>query len=623
MAPSSTLRAGRRALRRHARNLIVAAAVAVQSIAIAPGAALGAEITFRGATSNVSPSTASLQLTTPTGTTAGDALLAGVSVRGKPSIKAPAGWMLVLKTQAANTMTQAVYLRIAGGSEPATATWTFSKAVGAAGGMLAYAGVDATAPLDIVGGQANPASTAITAPSVTTTAAGDVLVGFFGIAGATTITPPASLAERYDVSASGTFKIASAAADERLATAGATGSRTAVAGASAGSIGQLVALRPAAEAPQDTTAPSVNATTPADGATDVGLGADVTATFSENVTGVDGATFTLDAPDESVTAAVTYSSATKTATLDPQGDLSPSTTYTARLRAGITDGAGNALGGTSWTFQTAASSPPPPPPPPPSEIAFRSASTGSNDGLTASLGLPRPAGAQQGDVLVAAVSTRGAPVVSAPSGWSVVLATSNGTIMQQVVLVHAVGGSDPATYTFPLSKVASATGGILAYSGVDPASPIDTAAGSSNASSATITAPSITTTTDDGMLVALFGIARLSTFSTVAGMTERFEVGSSSAATYKISTAADDSVLGAAGPTGTRSSTGSGATANIGQLLALRAAGAPGNAQFDAAPLSGVAPLTVSFTDRSTGSPSSWAWDSDSDAQTESSARNP
>jgi trimeric autotransporter adhesin len=46
-------------------------------------------------------------------------------------------------------------------------------------------------------------------------------------------------------------------------------------------------------------------------------------------------------------------------------------------------------------------------------------------------------------------------------------------------------------------------------------------------------------------------------------------------------------------------------------------------AAFSAAPRSGTAPLNVSFTDQSTGAPSSWAWDFQNDGVVDSSAQNP
>src|SRR5262249_24256379 len=55
------------------------------------------------------------------------------------------------------------------------------------------------------------------------------------------------------------------------------------------------------------------------------------------------------------------------------------------------------------------------------------------------------------------------------------------------------------------------------------------------------------------------------------------------------------------------------------------AGGAPAGptANFSAAPTTGTAPLTVSFSDSSTGSPTSWDWDFDNNGTTDSTAQNP
>lgn len=102
-------------------------------------------------------------------------------------------------------------------------------------------------------------------------------------------------------------------------------------------------------------APTVVATSPGADATGVGATADVTATFSEAVTGVSGSTFTLRPTTGStdVTATVTYDAATEVATLDPAGDLAAGASYTATLSGGIADSAGQALPPTSWSFTTA------------------------------------------------------------------------------------------------------------------------------------------------------------------------------------------------------------------------------------------------------------------------------
>jgi hypothetical protein len=142
-------------------------------------------------------------------------------------------------------MGQWVFVKVAAAGEPA-ATFTLSSSQAAAGGILAYAGVNQTSPIDVSGGSINGSSTSIAAPSVTTTAAGDVVVGLFGIGSNTTVSPPASTTERGEaVSSAGTYKVDSESADFVMAGAGATGNQTATAANAAASIGQLFALRPA------------------------------------------------------------------------------------------------------------------------------------------------------------------------------------------------------------------------------------------------------------------------------------------------------------------------------------------------------------------------------------------
>src|SRR5439155_921393 len=49
----------------------------------------------------------------------------------------------------------------------------------------------------------------------------------------------------------------------------------------------------------------------------------------------------------------------------------------------------------------------------------------------------------------------------------------------------------------------------------------------------------------------------------------------------------------------------------------------PPTADFSGSPTSGTAPLTVQFTDQSTGTPTSWAWDFQNDGSVDSTLRNP
>ncbi|HEX5917856.1 MAG TPA: DUF4082 domain-containing protein [Nocardioides sp.] len=101
----------------------------------------------------------------------------------------------------------------------------------------------------------------------------------------------------------------------------------------------------------DSTRPTVTARTPAPGATGVGVGSDVTATFSEPV---QQSTLGLELRGPGgtlVTGATSYDAATRTAVLDPASALAASTTYTATV-AGVRDTAGNLIDPVSWTFTT-------------------------------------------------------------------------------------------------------------------------------------------------------------------------------------------------------------------------------------------------------------------------------
>ncbi|HET7474486.1 MAG TPA: Ig-like domain-containing protein [Dermatophilaceae bacterium] len=109
----------------------------------------------------------------------------------------------------------------------------------------------------------------------------------------------------------------------------------------------------------DTTVPRLGTRTPAPGATGVSVTANVVARFSENVSGVTGATVFLTKPGVAthIAATVTYTAATATTkakvVLNPTNSLARLTTYTVTITAGIQDLAGNPLAGTTWSFTTA------------------------------------------------------------------------------------------------------------------------------------------------------------------------------------------------------------------------------------------------------------------------------
>ncbi len=100
--------------------------------------------------------------------------------------------------------------------------------------------------------------------------------------------------------------------------------------------------------------PAVTAAEPDQGTAGVAPGTLVRATFNEPLhpATVDGKTVTLtDVDGVPIAAAVSYSAATRTVTLDPESDLRGGNTYTAHLAASLADTAANRLAtDLSWSF---------------------------------------------------------------------------------------------------------------------------------------------------------------------------------------------------------------------------------------------------------------------------------
>ena len=209
--------------------------------------------------------------------------------------------------------------------------------------------------------------------------------------------------------------------------------------------------------------------------------------------------------------------------------------------------------------------------PPSSLITFRS-SSGAN-GFSASLVLPQPAGVATGDVLVAVVDVIGAPAVTPPAGWTLVrtdIAGSGTTSLLQAVYWHLAGAFEPATWTWTLATAHGASGGILAYSGVDTVNPIMASSGQTAATGTAMIAPSITTTAPNSMLVGLFGITGQRSITPPTGMTERIEQALANPPGEKVTSEAADTFQASTGPTGPQTATANTTGRNIAQLIAVQ-----------------------------------------------------
>jgi hypothetical protein len=208
----------------------------------------GDGISLVGSASNgLGSSRASITLSRPTGLAAGNVMVAAIATNDDATIGIPAGWTAV-RQDVTTAVRQSVFVRVAGPTEPTSYTWTLSGSRRVAGGITAYAGVDPVQPVDVVGASVNPSGTAVTAPDLTTTLDGAMLVHLGTINAEGTLTAPAGWAEAWEAASpnsSSTRDVLVSSSQMIQPLAGPTGSAAATATQPGPSIGVLLALRPA------------------------------------------------------------------------------------------------------------------------------------------------------------------------------------------------------------------------------------------------------------------------------------------------------------------------------------------------------------------------------------------
>jgi hypothetical protein len=218
----------------------------------------------------------------------------------------------------------------------------------------------------------------------------------------------------------------------------------------------------------------------------------------------------------------------------------------------------------------------------PAAIRFRAAAFAQNAGAS-SISLTRPAGVVVNDLMLATITMAGTGgTITPPAGWSFVrdpqtsVALDHGsTAMRQVTFFRVATASEPASYNWGFGAARNASGGIAAYIGVDTGAPFDVAAGQPNTSSTSITAPSVVTRVENTRIVGFFGIATNAAITPPARMAERGEMTSGRVkVAAEIADVNQAAIAGAPAGSGSRTATASSAAANVGQLVALRPAGA-------------------------------------------------
>jgi hypothetical protein len=209
-------------------------------------------------------------------------------------------------------------------------------------------------------------------------------------------------------------------------------------------------------------------------------------------------------------------------------------------------------------------------------IAIRGATSATGlDSLT----LTPPATTQAGDVMVAQVANRdGASTLTPPAGWTLVSRTSATTVTSAIYWKVATASESAVTWTLASANV-QMVGGIAAYSGVNTTSPVHTS-GFATGQGTTATAPSVTTTVANTMLVHTI-IKRQEALAAPAGTTARWSLTSGTGSGMAGATAADVLFAGTGASTARSSSSGSNfITEWVAYTVALRPALGPPSASL-------------------------------------------
>jgi hypothetical protein len=125
----------------------------------------------------------SAAVTMPTGTQAGDLIIAQLAFQANPgTITAPAGWELVLESNdSGNTTFEAIYFKLSNGSEPGNYTFSWANSVAYLSGAVAFSNVANDRPIESSNGQSSASGTSAPTPVVAPSAPLNSLIAVFAV----------------------------------------------------------------------------------------------------------------------------------------------------------------------------------------------------------------------------------------------------------------------------------------------------------------------------------------------------------------------------------------------------------------------------------------------------------
>ena len=242
--------------RRAARFWLFVILIALVAMLIVPAIA-SATVAQRGAATTATTTNTNLTIAKPTGVTTGDLMLVTIAKsNNRTTAPSATGWTLVGGANLGGMTYRygAVLYRVATAGDAAVTNYTFALGAGtdnAAGGIVAFSGVNSSTPFDVTPGAilVNGSSNTVTATGITTASANAavVMLGMVSASAPTfsgwTTTSPGALTELLDRQSSANSV---GAAWKLKPTAGVTGNGTAtISGTGERNGGLLLALRPA------------------------------------------------------------------------------------------------------------------------------------------------------------------------------------------------------------------------------------------------------------------------------------------------------------------------------------------------------------------------------------------
>ena len=211
-----------------------------------------------------------------------------------------------------------------------------------------------------------------------------------------------------------------------------------------------------------------------------------------------------------------------------------------------------------------------------------SAANGQSNAAQKTISVSKPTGAS-GDLFVAQIAVRNTDDGAnwtAPAGWTQVSRITNGTF-QQRVYYKVRAASDGSNFTWSWTSGADATGIILAYTGYDATTPVDSGAHSAGNTTSPFLSNTLAAVPDGARLVGFLTIAQnnsLSINSSVSpsGSTERKNQTTQSAQATRVTSAAAD--VGQSGTGPSTAFTWTTSTNNVQNSIAQQIAVLPGSA---------------------------------------------